>query len=136
MFFSLKAVIILSLRHCSPPDVGHLNTTPDMNRDPFHFLYALQGDPRTLTHPFTHTPEMPPPHQECLLPAGLCVCVCEGTLSSRRARRTHFLCQIASHIPHSPWIRLARAIFSSFLLLLSFFFSLWGALSAIGGTKH
>lgn len=76
MFFSLKAVIILSLRHCSPPDVGHLNTTPDMNRDPFHFPYALQGDPRTLTHPFTHTPEMPPPHQECLLPAGLCVCVC------------------------------------------------------------
>lgn len=54
----------------------HLQTSghPDMSCDPFHFLSLLEGDPQTLTHLFTHTPEIPPPpHWECFLPASMCV---------------------------------------------------------------
>lgn len=112
-----------------------LNSTPDMNHDPFHFLHPLEGDP-PLTHPFTHTPEIPPSTPGVF---STCRLVCErvrGLCPPGEWERTHFLCQIASHIPHSPSIRLVRAIFSSFLLPLSFSVSLWGALSAVGGTKH
>lgn len=60
----LEAVIM------PPLTSRRLNAAPDMNRDPFHFLFAWQG----------HPPEIPAPQQECLLPAGLsmdlCVCVC------------------------------------------------------------
>lgn len=137
IFFSLKAIIILSLPVSMLRSIGLLNVAPDVNRDLFHFLSPLEGDPHTfihpLTHKHTHTPEIPPlPPQDCFLPASLC----EETLSSMRVRRTHFLCQIASHIPHSPSICLVQAIFSSFLLLLSFLVSLWGALCASGSTKN
>lgn len=36
--------------------LGH----PDMSCDPFHFLSLQEGDPQTLSHPFTQTPEIPP----------------------------------------------------------------------------
>lgn len=114
-----------------------MNAAPDMNHDPFHFLSPVKGGYHALTHPLIHTPEILPAPWLCFLPATLCVCVCvRGTLSSRRARRTHFLCQIASHIPHSPSIRPAWAIFSPPPWSFSLSSSLWGALSAIGGTKH
>lgn len=106
------------------------NPAPDMNHDPFHFLYPLKIKP--LSH--TQAPEIPlSPNPHFYLQAWGCVCecVCEGTLCFRKARRTHFLHQIASYIPHSPSICLALAIFStSFFILLLFFISLWGALSA------
>lgn len=104
-----------------------MNAAPDMNHDPFHFLSPVEGGYHALTHPLIHTPEILPPPWLCFLPATLCVCVCvRGTLSSRRARRTHFLCQIASHIPHSPSIRPAWAIFSPPPWSFSLSSSLWG----------
>lgn len=72
------------------------------------------------SNPFhTQAPETPPSPklhfnlQPCLyIYIYMSVCVCEGTLCFRKARRTHFLRQIASHIPHSPSVRLVLAIFS------------------------
>lgn len=37
--FLVKALIILSFSACSPPDVGHLNTTLGMNHVHIQFLY-------------------------------------------------------------------------------------------------
>lgn len=118
--------------------VRSMCTQPTQTQTHTYILRPLEGDPYAFTHPLPHTPEIPPPPHECVLPARPCVCVCvsEETLSPISAKRTHFLCQIASRIPHSPSIRLAQAIFSSFLLRLPFLGSLWGALSAGGRTKH
>lgn len=68
--------------------------TPDINRDPSYFLPPLESDSHTFSHPWCTW------KQHFYLPKP--AFVCEGTLCSKRARRTHFLCQIASRIPHSP----------------------------------
>lgn len=64
------------------------------------------------------------------------VCLCEGTLSSRRVRRTHFLCQIASHIPHSPSIRLARPIFFANSCSFSLSSSLYGGFCQLSEAQN
>lgn len=56
-------------------------------------------------------------------------------MSSRRAKRTHFLCQIASHIPLSPSMRPARAIFS-LLLDPSLFLPLYGGLCLLSEAQN
>ncbi|MED6265792.1 hypothetical protein CHARACLAT_029001 [Characodon lateralis] len=105
------------------------NPVPDMNRDSFHVPYPLKIKP--LSHTSTRDTSLT---QAAFLPAYMFMCVYVGTLSFRKAKKTHFLRQIASHIPHSPSIRLALVIFSLLSSSFCFFISPWGALS--GYRRH
>lgn len=100
--FSLIEGLHYSVSHCV---CTSRRCSYEYNSECVHIqsLYPLQGDTPDPHPPFHaliwNTSSTPGVFSTCQC---VCVPVCEWTLSSRRVRRTHFLCQIASYIPHCP----------------------------------